>query len=229
MVLRFVIVAMLLSFVGMVSVAAAAVQAPGPVIDAAQALLQARAASYPGEATITVDPPRLVSQPPCDDLQASLSGTGQLRSRTPVTIRCQSPHPWTIYLQASVRIVGSYFVANRAIARGERLSLDDLDTRQGDLLRHRRAISDPSHIIDWIATRRIAAGSPIESNALRDPQAVQRGQQVRTLVRGPGFVITSAGQALQSGSPGTRIQVRTANGEIISGTVIDAQTVQVTM
>nr|WP_254045803.1 flagella basal body P-ring formation protein FlgA [Paenalcaligenes hominis] len=52
---------------------------------------------------------------------------------------------------------------------------------------------------------------------------------VRTLARGAGFVATGEGQALQSGSPGNQIQVRVSSGQIITGTVLDAQTVQVLM
>jgi len=42
-------------------------------------------------------------------------------------------------------------------------------------------------------------------------------------------VATGEGQALESGAPGTQIQVRTSSGQIITGTVIDAHTVQVMM
>jgi len=205
-----------------------ALQDPAAIIAQAEALLKDRAASWPGQAIIRVEAPRIVNQPACDQLETSLSGSG-LQSRTPVTVRCLSPKPWTLYVQASVQILGTYYVANRLIRRDEIISLNDLDTREGDLLRNRRLIGDPALIIGWIATRRIRAGSAIETNALRDPNAIQRGQQVRTVARGVGFVASGEGQALESGGPGARIQVRTPGGQIITGTVIDANTVQVMM
>ncbi|CAM3744734.1 Flagella basal body P-ring formation protein FlgA OS=Castellaniella defragrans (strain DSM /CCUG 39792 / 65Phen) OX=1437824 GN=BN940_11856 PE=3 SV=1 [Castellaniella denitrificans] len=205
-----------------------ALQDPAAVVAQAEALLKDRAASWPGRAVISVEPPRIVNQPACERMEAFLSGSG-LQPRTPVGVRCLAPQPWTIYVQASVQILGTYFVANRLIRRDEVLSLDDLDTREGDLLRNRRLIGDPAHIVGWIATRRIRAGGAIESGALRDPNAIERGQQVRTVARGVGFVATSEGQALESGGPGARIQVRTRGGQIITGTVIDAHTVQVMM
>jgi flagella basal body P-ring formation protein FlgA len=205
-----------------------ALQDPAALVAQAEALLKEQAAAWPGRAVIHVDAPRIVNQAACQQMEASLSSSG-LQPRTPVTIRCLAPQPWTIYLQASVQIQGTYYVANRLIQRDQTLSLNDLDTREGDLLRNRRLIGDPAHIVGWIATRRIRAGSAIESNALRDPNAIERGQQVRTVARGVGFVATSEGQALESGSPGARIQVRTPGGQIITGTVIDAHTVQVMM
>ncbi|MHA3902279.1 flagellar basal body P-ring formation chaperone FlgA [Castellaniella sp. WN] len=203
-------------------------QDPAAVIAQVEVLLKDRAASWPGRAVISVDPPRIANQQSCERMEAFLSGSG-LQPRTPVGVRCLAPQPWTIYVQASVQILGTYFVANRLIRRDEILGLDDLDTREGDLLRNRRLIGDPAHIVGWIATRRIRAGGAIESGALRDPNAIQRGQQVRTIARGVGFVATSEGQALESGSPGAQIQVRTPKGQIITGTVIDAHTVQVMM
>ncbi|MDY0309813.1 MAG: flagellar basal body P-ring formation chaperone FlgA [Castellaniella sp.] len=203
-------------------------QDPAAIVTQAEALLRKRTAAWPGRAIIHVDPPRIVNQSACAQMEVFLAGSG-LQPRTPVGVRCLAPQPWTLYVQASVQILGDYFVANRLIRRDEVLGLDDLDTREGDLLRNRRLISDPAHIVGWIATRRIRAGSPIESNALRDPNAIERGQHVRTIARGTGFVATSEGQALESGTPGTQIQVRTPGGQIITGTVIDAHTVQVMM
>lgn len=205
-----------------------ALQDPAALVAQAEVLLKEQAATWPGRAVIHVDAPRIVNQAACAQMEASLSGSG-LQPRTPVTIRCLAPQPWTIYLQASVQIQGTYYVANRLIQRDEALSLDDLDTREGDLLRNRRLIGDPARIVGWIATRRIRAGGAIESGALRDPNAIERGQQVRTVARGVGFVASSEGQALESGGPGARIQVRTPGGQIITGTVIDAHTVQVMM
>lgn len=204
-------------------------QDPAVLVARAQALVKDRAASYPGRAVISVTPPAQFNQPACDQLEAFLAGNGGLQPRTSVGIRCLAPHPWTTYLQASVQIMGPYFVASHAVQRGEALNRDDLETREGDLLRNRRLVSDPGRVVGWIATRNIRAGAAIESSALRDPNAIQRGQQVRTVARGAGFVATSEGQAMDSGGPGTQIQIRTPSGQIITGTVIDGHTVQVMM
>ena len=226
--LSFLLLAATLPGQGLAQADRPALQDPAAVVARAEALLKDRAASWPGRAVIHVDTPRIVNQPACERMEAFLAGSGP-QPRTPVGVRCLAPQPWTLYVQASVQILGTYFVANRLIRRDEILSLDDLDTREGDLLRNRRLIGDPSHIVGWIATRRIRAGGAIESGALRDPNTIERGQQVRTVARGVGFVASGEGQALESGAPGTQIQIRTPGGQIITGTVIDAHTVQVMM
>lgn len=204
-------------------------QDPAALASQVDAFLQDQAASYPGTPSIQVDPPRISNQAACDQIDLSLSGSGNLQSRTSVRARCLAPQSWTIYVQASVQIMGHYFVASHTINRGAVLGDDDLTTREGDLLRLRRTISDASQIKGWIATRRIRAGGPIEYSALRDPNSIARGQQVRTIARGKGFVASGEGEALESGGPGARIQVRTPGGQIITGTVLDAHTVQVMM
>lgn len=207
----------------------AALQNEDELVALAEKLLAERAATWPGQATISVIAPRATGLSACTQPEAFLPGPGTLQPRLSVGIRCLAPSPWTTYLQASVRIIGSYFVTNHLIQKGAVLSLDDLDSREGDLLRNPRLISDPAHVVGWIATRRIPSGKPIETNALRDANSIERGQQVRTIARGTGFVASGEGQALEAGSPGARIQVRTSSGQVITATVIDAHTVQVMM
>ncbi|HEX7387880.1 MAG TPA: flagellar basal body P-ring formation chaperone FlgA [Castellaniella sp.] len=208
---------------------AVVLQDPAVLVDKARALLQERAASFPGHALITVTPPAALNQVACTQMETFVAGASGLQSRTTVGIRCLAPRPWTTYLQANIQVIGSYFVARHTIARGALITAGDVETREGDLLRNPRAMTDRSRVIGWISTRAIRAGGTLESSALRDPNSVQRGDQVRTVARGTGFVVSSEGQALESGGPGSQIQVRTTNGRIISGTVVNAHTVQVMM
>lgn len=218
---------------GVVSTAWAApappLQDPAPIIAEVESFLHARAQAYPGTAEIAVEPPRLTNQASCDQLEAFLAGNTTLRPRMSVSVRCLAPQAWSLYVVANIRLIGHYYVANRTIPTGQVLSLDDLDMREGDLLRDRQAITDPAHIVGYITTRRIPQGGEIRSNALRDGQSIQRGQAVRTIARGTGFVVTGEGQALEAGAPGTQIQIRSSSGQTITGTVIDAHTVQVMM
>lgn len=199
------------------------------VVAQVESLLRTRTDNYPGAATIVVEPPRIRSQPACSQLKAFLPSSVGLHSRTSVRVRCLAPQPWTLYIQARIRIMGHYFVASHTIQRGDILSLGDLDTRKGDLLRNNWLIADLTRIVGWIATQRIPPGVAIRSSTLRNPQSIQRGQVVRTVARGMGFVVTGKGKALEAGGPGTQIQVQSSSGQIITGTVLDAHTVRVIM
>ncbi|WP_442597152.1 flagellar basal body P-ring formation chaperone FlgA [Parapusillimonas sp. JC17] len=209
---------------------AQSLQDPAQVVAEVEAFLQAQAVVYPGSASISVETPRLGQQSQCDRLEPFLSSGQRLRSRMTVGVRCMAPNAWTTYVQANLSIQGYYYVANRSINVGDTLGLDDLNAREGDILRlSNGVVFDPSQVVGYIAQQRIPVGAPIKSSALRDPDSIVRGQAVRTEARGVGFVANGEGQALQSGAPGAQIQVRTSSGQIVTGTVVNGTTVQVTM
>jgi flagella basal body P-ring formation protein FlgA len=54
-----------------------------------------------------------------------------------------------------------------------------------------------------------------------------RGSNVRINARGNGFVVSSEGQAMDNGAPGAMVQVRTANGQVVSGVVRNAGLVEI--
>lgn len=209
-------------------------QATNQSVDDLQAMardyLLSQAQILPGQAEITLDAARLQAMPACQHAQAFLPSGQRLRARMSVGVRCLAPQPWTSSVSATLSVQGHYYVTNRRINPGETVSLDDLAAREGDLLQLASGVVfDPSQIVGYVASQRIPLGSPVRSTALRDPQAVMRGQTVRTIARGAGFVATGEGQALQSGPPGTQIQIKASSGQIISATVLDASTVQVMM
>ena len=205
-------------------------QDPQVVAAMVEEFMLTQAETYPGAAQVSVEPPRITNQAMCHDLEVFLAGSRLLRSRMNVGVRCLGPESWTTYVQVNLRIDGFYYVTNRTINAGDVLSLDDLVAREGDILRlSRGTVFDPSQAIGFVAKQRIPRGTPVKATALRDPNSIERGQRVKTIARGPGFVISGEGQALEDGNPGATIQVRSASGQVITGIVVDATTVQIPM
>ncbi len=207
----------------------AQLQDPAVIVAEVEAFLLSRAQVLPGVPEVVVTPPRISRQAACEHLDTFLTNP-QLRSRMNVGVRCLAPESWTLHVQASVSVMGHYYVTTRSINLGETLSFDDLASREGDLLRlPRGVVVDPALAVGYIAQQRIAAGSTVRADALRDPDSIVRGQPVKTEARGLGFVATGEGVALESGGPGSMIQVRTSSGQIVTGTVINNTTVRVMM
>lgn len=208
--------------------AASEAQNPHEIVQLAKQTLLAQPNPYQGQLEIAIELPDTSKYPGCDQLQPSLASGAKLRSQMSVHIRCLAPQQWRMLVRANVSLPGFHYVANRQINPGEVISLDDLHAVESDLLRLPSSVAtDPSNIIGYVATQRIPVGRNIRTSALRDPQAIIRGQRVRTEVKGKGFHITGEGQALQTGMPGSHIQVKTSSGQIITGVVINATTVQV--
>jgi len=189
-----------------------------------------QAADYPGQARVSVTPPDIDRMPACAQSEVFLPSNGRLRPRMTVGLRCIAPSPWTSYTQVELGIDGHYYVASRSLDSGTVITDDDLATRDGDLLRLASGtVFDRDRLLGSITTQRIGTGSPIRERALRSADSVARGQAVRLEARGVGFVATSEGTAMQSGEPGMQIQVRAASGQMVSGTVLNSQTVLVLM
>ena len=58
-------------------------------------------------------------------------------------------------------------------------------------------------------------------------QVFEAGTNVRVVAEGPGFSVTSDGQAVGAGIVGQTVRVRMDGGRFMSGTVIDSRTVRV--
>ncbi|MBO9331389.1 flagellar basal body P-ring formation protein FlgA [Achromobacter xylosoxidans] len=197
------------------------------IAQAAQAYLLDQLAALPGQPVIAIDPPRAQGLTPCDAMSPFLPSGMKLRPRMTVGVRCNAPAPWTTYVQATVSVPGQYYVAARPIAAGQPLSPDDLASRDGDLVAlPRGAITDPQAVAGMSAAYRINAGQTIRSASLRSAQSVLRGSNVRINARGNGFVVSSEGEALENAAPGSMVQVRTANGQVVSGIVRNAGLVE---
>ena len=54
---------------------------------------------------------------------------------------------------------------------------------------------------------------------VRAPHLFKVGAQVRVVAEGPGYAVTSMGQALAAGAVGQTVRIRMGNGRIISGIV----------
>lgn len=222
----------LLPFIGSLAISCAphaqTLQDPTQIVTVVEEFLHTQAESYGGTATIHVSEPTIRHQAACEQLQPYLASGAKLRARMTIPVRCQAPEPWTLRVQAELTIMGHYYVSSRTLELGQHISSDDLVPREGDLLRlPASVITDSNLLVGYITTQRIKAGNTLRANSLRDPQSIERGQSVRTVAQGMGFTATGEGTALQSGAPGSQIQVRVRSGKVISGTVLDAHTVRV--
>lgn len=218
----------LLAFSGAALAQDAASQPAEAIVIAAQGYLMDQLSGLPGQPSVAIDPPRTERLAPCDAMSPFMPSGMKLRSRMTVGVRCNAPKPWTTYVQATVSVPGYYYVASRMISAGQALTPDDLSPRDGDLVSlPPGAITDPQTVVGMTAAYRINAGQPVRGSSLRNAQSVVRGSNVRINARGNGFEVSSEGQAMDNGAPGAMVQVRTANGQVVSGVVRNAGLVEI--
>lgn len=194
----------------------------------ALAFLQQQAAGLPGKVSVTVPPvfPRGLAA--CAALEPFMPPGARMWGRTTVGVRCVGAKPWTLYVVGRVAVEITYYVAARQIDAGQTLSATDFMPRDGDLASlPQTIITDPTQANGAVALARITAGLPLRTDMLRSASSVVIGQTVRVIAVGSNFTISSEGSVLNNAAPGQMVRVRMAAGQIISGVVKDAATVQV--
>jgi flagella basal body P-ring formation protein FlgA len=195
-------------------------QDPAALSAAAEKYLRAQLASIPGVPTIAMDLPQVQNLAACAELFPFIPEPIHIRARMSVGVRCASPQIWTTFVQATVSIAGQYYVAAHQLGMGQILRADDLVARKADLVSlPANVVLDPSQAIGMKLASAMMTGQMLRTDNLRSALYVQRGQSVQLVVNGRGFRVSTEGKAMSSAGPGERIQVRTANGQVISGIV----------
>lgn len=197
---------------------------------AAEQFLRAQTAGLPGEVELTVGQiDTRTSLPACPAPDVFLPNGSRLWGRTTVGIRCTAPSPWTIYVGATVQVIGEYITTAAPIAQGQLVEPIHLTRARGDLTTLPNGIiTDPSQAVGRTASISLPAGMPLRGDALRAQQAIQQGQTVRVISNGPGFQVSTEAKALNNAAAGQVAQARTPSGQVVSGVARAGGIVEVT-
>ena len=202
----------------------------GVLRQTASQFLTVQAGGLPGQITVTVGAidPRL-NLAACTAPEAFLPNGARAWGKTSVGVRCVAPSPWTVYIPAMVQVQGEYLAAAVPLAQGQTIGPNDIARVSGDLTALPPGIvTEQSQAVGHTLARSVAVGAPLRQDALRSQQAVAQGQVVRLVSSGPGFKVTADGRALANGSDGQVVQVKTQNGQVVSGVARAGGTVEVT-
>ncbi|SHM49890.1 flagella basal body P-ring formation protein FlgA [Duganella sacchari] len=181
--------------------------------------LQVQAGGLPGEVTVTVGAidPRM-SLAACPDPQAFFMPGARAWGKTTVGVRCATPSTWTVYIQANVMVVGEYLAAAAPLVQGQPIDANQLTTLKGDLTMLPPGIAtDASQVVGRSAMVSLPPGTPLRLDTLRSKPVVQSGQLVRLVSSGNGFSVSAEGRAMSTAGDGQVVQVKTGNGQQITG------------
>ena len=168
---------------------------------------------------------------PCARVEPYLPAGARLWGRTRLGLRCvDGPTRWNVFLPITVKAFGPAWVLAGNVGTGAVLSEQDAIEAEVDWA------AEPAAIVanrkDWVgqtATRPLSAGQALRQNMVRAPDLFKAGSAVRVVVQGPGYAVTSSGQAMSAGAQGQSVRVRMANGRIIGGTVLEDGTIEATL
>ena len=194
-------------------------QDAGAIHKAIEQFLQVQTVGLPGQISISVGAlaPHLFL-PSCPGLEVFLPNGNKAWGKTTVGVRCPEPTRWTVYIPATVHVVGDYVAAVAPLVQGQVVGEHDVATVRGDLTSlPPGVITDLSQAIGFTAARSLPAGIPLRLDSLRIQQAVLQGQIVRLVSSGDGFRISAEGRALANAMEGQVVQAKTSGGQIVSG------------
>lgn len=194
-------------------------QDPAKVKQAVGEFLGVQVRGLPGEVSYTIgsiDPNNRLT--PCSTLMVSMTASAKAWGRTSVMVRCQEEKGWSIFVPVHIRVVTDYLVSATPLAQGQAITAGNLARRRGDLSDLPAGIlTEEREAIGRTAALSISAGRPLRGDMLRQPLVILQNQTVKVVSQGPGFQVTNEGKALTNGLDGQIVQVRLANGQMVTG------------
>jgi flagella basal body P-ring formation protein FlgA len=140
------------------------------------------------------------------------------------------PSRWNVFLPITVRAWGPAWTIRQPVAPGATLTEADAELTEVDWAESIAPVLALPE--DWMgsqATRALMPGQILRKGMVRTPQVFDAGTQVRVTVRGNGFQLAATGEALAHGYVGQPVRVRMPNRKILTGTVRDAETVEIAL
>ena len=185
----------------------------------AEDYLKTQGAGLPGVVTITMGPlDQRMQLAACPAPQVFQQPGARAWGKTTVGLRCASPSPWTVYIQAQVSVQADYVAAAVPLVQGQPVEAAQLLMLKGDLAALPNGVlTDIAQAVGRSPTISLAAGAPLRADTLRSKPVVQQGQLVRVVTRGAGFSVSAEARAIGSAGDGQVVQVRTPAGAILSG------------
>lgn len=190
------------------------------VRDAVRQFLLREATGLPGTVTVEVGAlDNRLNLANCQALDTYLPPGSRLWGRVNVGVRCTAPARWQISVPSQVRVSGNYYVTSRPVMSGQTIMESDIAAVEGDLTAmSSNVVTDPAQALGHMSNMSLGAGIALRQDSLRLQQVVVQGQTVRLTSNGSGFRVSTDAQALNSASEGQLVKVKTANGQVISGT-----------
>lgn len=202
------------------TVGASPTEDSGSLKKIAEAFVIRQSADLHGQVSVTIGSidPRL-RLPKCSSPEGFLPPGTRLWGNTTIGIRCSDP-AWSIYVQATVKIMAMVVTTAKPLAQGQYLSPNDLTTQFTDITQLAPgALTELEQAIGKILVTGLPAGQVLRMDILRAPLLIKTGQIVKLVVQGGAFQVSTEGKALANGGTGQTISVRTSSGKVVSGLI----------
>ena len=148
-----------------------------------------------------------------------------------ITIRCDAPKPWTVYVPIKVKTLVPVLVTTRQLVRGVPVQDSDITVEERELTRISTGyFENKEELIGRPAKRRLTKGAVIRPVDMAMNKLIRRGNQVSIITESAGFSVRMPGKALSDAGQGEVIRVENLSSKrTIEGVVLAAGIVKVPM
>jgi len=135
---------------------------------------------------------------------------------------------WNVFVAVTVKAWGPAWVLRRPVNAGGILVEEDAEVAEIDWAdQHASVLANPEMWVGQQAAFALRPGQALRQNMVRPVPAFGPGAQVRVSSAMGGLHVVVTGQALGPGVTGQPVRVRLSGGRVVTGTVVDGQTVEV--
>ncbi|MCF6234942.1 MAG: flagellar basal body P-ring formation protein FlgA [Gammaproteobacteria bacterium] len=151
--------------------------------------------------------------------------------RITVGVKCKGKQPWSLYIQASIKISDMVLVTSQSLPVGSMIGMDNVTLVQKDISRLTQGYFKNTQEVEGSFVKRpLASGAVLTASNIRPPNIAERGERVIILAKGNGVVVRMQGQILKDAVAGERVQVKNLlSNQIIEGRIYKKGVVEVAM
>lgn len=139
-----------------------------------------------------------------------------------ITLVAQCDNAAKRFIAIKVQVMAKYVATVKPLKAGQQISEQDVRLVTGQLDKlPPQTLLNAQQVIGRIALRNFAANQPITANMLRRAWQVEAGQSIKIVINGDGYQIISYGKALNNAALNENVNIRMANGSVVTGLVTD--------
>ncbi len=164
----------------------------------------------------------------CQDLKFSVISRNHHSGYFKLGVLCSDSASWHSTFNAYVINPRNYFLAAHALDEGQIIKDSDIS-----VLHDFKAVTPTSlitkreHIVGYAVAHPIAKGKVFQRADLKLAKNLARGQTIKIISRGNGFLISNQGTLLNSPRNGQSARVETASKQVLTGVVEGAAVVEI--
>ena len=161
------------------------------------------------------------------DTQLNLTACTQLSFAKPssalegnirVRAECAAPEKWSLFLTVSILKPIKYFILTQSLDSNKILGPEDLSTIEEYRTHPAAGLADDlNRIVGLKLNHALKAGSAIRYSDLSSEPALSRGQKVKIIAEGKGYLLSQEGLLLHNTYEGQTARVQLSSKRIISG------------